>query len=68
MRGARSRGTGVYLDVHEGPERASNNADRPRSSFAGRRQVFWMTIDGNFALKSSAFLATATAVLRAISL
>jgi hypothetical protein len=30
-------------------------------------QVFWMTIDGNFELKSSAFCATATAVLRAIS-
>jgi hypothetical protein len=68
MQGAREQGTGVYTAVHEDPERASNEADRSRSSFADRCQVFWMTMLGNFALKSSALRATATAVLRAISL
>jgi hypothetical protein len=67
MRGARERGTGVYTAVHEDPERESNEADRSRSSFAGCRHVFWMTIEGNFAEKSSAFCATNTAVRRAIS-
>ncbi len=33
MRGASSRGTGVYTLVHEDPERTSNDADRTRSSF-----------------------------------
>ena len=65
MRGAREQGTGVY--TAEDPERASNEADRSRSSFTGCRHVFWMTMLGNFAEKSSAFCATNTAVRRAIS-
>jgi len=68
MRGARERGTGVYTAVHVDPERASNKADRSRSSFAGCRHVsFCTTMLGNLFEKSSAFCATNTAVRRAIS-
>jgi len=34
MRGAKGRETGAYTDVREDFEPLSNNADRPRSSFA----------------------------------
>ena len=68
MRGVRERGTGVYMAVHEDPERTGNEADWSRSSLAGRRQVsFWTTMLGNLLEKSSAFCATNTAVRRAIS-